>query len=158
MSKRMFWNGIGIGLIVGAVLLQLMLAVRGDTPSASGAAPIDSASDKLYTEAELNAKLESKLKEELAKQPKATPAPSATPAATPSPAKPKMTVLYVMPGLSSDKIVDMLYQSGLVSQKNEFAAEMKKRDLNGKIRSGVHLFEGEPNWDDIIANLTVAQP
>jgi hypothetical protein len=150
MNKRTFWNGIGIGLIVGAVLLQLMLAVSGGTPSASGAEPVKSGTDKLYTEAELQTKLNARLKEELDKRPAATTAPSITP----SPAKPKQTVVYITAGLSSDKIVEMLYQSGLVSQPNEFAAELTKRNLNGKIRSGVHLFEGAPDWEAIIGNLS----
>lgn len=163
MSKKLYWTGLGSGMIAGALLLQLTLTVsdHADLPAAE---PQDH-QVKLYTEAEMEEVLATRLKEAMDKLEPATP--TQEPAAEqpgestpePEPAEPqiqieKQTVLYVAYRMSAEDVADMLHKSGLIADPVAFLAEMKNRKLTGKIRTGVHLFEGEPTEDEIFENLT----
>jgi len=152
MNKRVFWTGLGSGVVIGALLLQMMLGARGGIPQESLPSPTPAsdkaAAGKTYSETEFKQALEARLKEELAKQPTPAPVP------TDPPEKPRQTVVYVMPGLTTDKVVEMLNRSGIVSDPVGFLEELKKRSLTNRIRSGVHIFEGVPDLESILNNLT----
>lgn len=165
MSKKLFWTGLGSGMIAGALLLQLTLTVsdHAELPSME---PHDD-QVKLYTEAEMDELLQLRLEEAMKKLVQTTPEPtpepepeqageptpeSENPAEVPSQIE-KQTVLYVAYRMSAEEVADMLHKSGLITDPVAFIAEMKNRKLTGKIRTGVHLFEGAPTEDDIYENL-----
>ncbi|WP_442600917.1 hypothetical protein [Paenibacillus sp. KN14-4R] len=151
MSKKMFWNGLGFGLIGGALLLQLMLGVQSppsvgkETVSKESQPPVETPEiSKKYTQAEFDQKLQARLKEEVDKIPKPE-APKAEIV--------KQTAVYITPGLNSDKVVEMFQQSGLINEPTALSTEIKKRGLTSSIRSGVHIFKGEPSVDVIIETI-----
>lgn len=155
MNKRQLWMGIGIGMIVGAILLQLMIVIpsSNDAPLAQVQDKLDPA--KVYSQDEFNQELELRVKEALDKQAKVSPVPTAP--ATSPPEIEKQTVIYVAYRTTTEEVVKMLNSSELITDSDAFMNEMVKRKLTGKIRTGVHLFKGTPTFDEIIDNLVKPQ-
>ncbi|TBL77757.1 hypothetical protein [Paenibacillus thalictri] len=160
--------GLGIGLIIGSLLVQLMNQARGSapapiqtsTPPQASAKPADKPDakqvkelasqyyqvfpkeEKLYTQAQADALVQQKV-EEAKKQAGAAAAPSA-----------KKTYIFVPAGANSTQVADMLYQSSLLADRKAFEDAMKKDQLSSRIIAGLHVFEGQPNLDEVIVNLT----
>jgi len=157
--------GIGIGMIVGSALLQLMItAARPVQPlSQNSAVSIEQMDmNKLKTEAgkyyqvfdknqpvftkeQHEQELQKQLEAEKAKTPSAQPAPSAPP---------QITALYISPGMRSSQVAKIVSVSGLVENQEQFEQAMAAKAATGKIKSGVHKFTGKPTLDEIIQNLT----
>lgn len=152
MNKKQLWVGIGVGMIIGAILLQLMLLVPRGSNDAAAHPQGQQGSSKIYSEEEFNQKLQTRLQEELNKQPKPTPEPA--PTSAPPPEVVKQTVIYVAYKTTSEEVAKMLTSSGLITDSDAFMKEMINRKLTGKIRTGVHIFEGSPTTDEIMDNLT----
>ncbi|MCR8642162.1 hypothetical protein NV379_05770 [Paenibacillus sp. N1-5-1-14] len=153
MSRKVFWNGLGFGLIGGAVLLQLMLMAQNTATSApvvqQSPPPAEIVeSDKKYSQDEYDQKLQVRLKEEIDKR----PLPEA-----PKPEQIKKTTVYISAGLNSDRVVEMFQRSGLISDAAAMSAEIKKRKLTASIRTGAHVFEGEPSMEELIEAI-IRQP
>ncbi len=166
LKNKSLLYGLGTGLILGAVLLQLMNEAAPANSAASkrpaaGQAPeemdlirlkevastyynVYDKSQKLYDQTQVDAMIAQKLKEENDKQ-----------AAQPQPAAPdKETYIYVSKGMTAVQVADLLQQSGVIADKTAFVGMMKQKQLNDKIVSGVHVFKGFPELAQVIANLT----
>ncbi|KPV60649.1 hypothetical protein QJ48_03695 [Paenibacillus sp. A3] len=166
LKNKSLLYGLGIGLILGAILLQLMNAVAPSSSAASkqpaaGQAPeemdrvrlkevastyfnVYDKSQKLYDQPQVDALIAQKLKEERDKQ-----------AAQPQSAAPdKETYIYVSKGMTAAQVADLLQQSGVIADRNAFVDTMKQKQMNDKIISGLHVFKGPLELTQVIANLT----
>ncbi|SCW42530.1 hypothetical protein SAMN04487970_1006178 [Paenibacillus tianmuensis] len=166
LKNKSLLYGLGTGLILGAVLLQLMNAVAPSSSAASkqpaaGQAPeemdrirlkeaastyfnVYDKSQKLYDQPQVDAMIAQKLKEEKDKQ-----------AAQPQSAAPdKETYIYVSKGMTAAQVADLLQQSGVIADRTALVDELRQKQLNDKIISGVHGFKGSQELTQIIANLT----
>ncbi|MCM3272078.1 hypothetical protein [Paenibacillus elgii] len=166
LKNKSLLYGLGTGLILGAVLLQLMNAVAPSSSAASkqpvaGQAPeemdrvrlkevastyfnVYDKSQKLYDQPQVDAMIAQKLKEERDKQ-----------AAQPqSAASDKETYIYVSKGMTAAQVADLLQQSGVIADKATFVDTMKQKQMNDKIISGLHVFKGAQELPQVITNLT----
>ncbi|KRE83160.1 hypothetical protein ASG89_13655 [Paenibacillus sp. Soil766] len=163
-------TGIGIGIIVGALLLQVML-IRPSSPSKSGISLEEMDPQKLkeeaskyyvvleknvkiYTQAELDTAIQKKLKEETDKL--AAAKPSEQPKAT-SPTAPVKIVIYVQPNLDATAVADLLVNSGVITDRKAFVTELDKQGGNTKIQVGYHEFVGVTDLQAIVSNLIAKQ-
>ncbi|MFC5448369.1 hypothetical protein [Paenibacillus aestuarii] len=169
-KNRLFVFGLGFGIIVGAILLQVMLA-RPSATDQSGIKPdemdplklkeqaskyyqVFEKDTKVYTQAELDANVAQKVKEETDKL------AAAQPAGQPQPAAPTVTVrnvIYVQPSLDATAVTDLLEKSGVISDRKAFESEMQKQGGVYKIQAGPHIFEGKLEIPQVIANLMTHQ-
>lgn len=156
--------GMGSGLIVGAILLQLMNAVMAPAaadPAASGLTvpkleEMDSQelkkaasayfnvyekSEVLYTQKQADELVQQRLKEEAGKQP--APAPPA-----------KETSIYISKGQTATQVAEMLQLSGVVTNRQAFEEAMNRQRLTDKIVSGTHIFVGQPELAQVISQIT----
>ncbi|MDO3676306.1 hypothetical protein [Paenibacillus ehimensis] len=166
LKNKSLLYGLGTGLILGAVLLQLMNAVAPASTAASkqpeaGQAPeemdrirlkevastyfnVYDKNQKLYDQPQVDAMIAQKLQEERDKQ-----------AAQPQSAAPdKETYIYVSKGMGAAQVADLLQQSGVIADRTAFVDTMKQKQLNDKIVSGLHVFKGAQELTQVIANLT----
>ncbi|MCP1305856.1 hypothetical protein [Paenibacillus tyrfis] len=166
LKNKSLLYGLGTGLILGAVLLQLMNAVAPSSSAApkqpaAGQAPeemdrvrlkevastyfnVYDKSQKLYDQPQVDALIAQKLKEERDKQ-----------AAQPQSAVPdKETYIYVSKGMTAAQVADLLQQSGVIADRNAFVDTMKQKQMNDKIISGAHVFKGSQELTQVITNLT----
>lgn len=172
LKNRALLTGIGVGIIVGAVLLQVMLE-RPSAPSPSGIAleemdpqklkeealkyyNVYEKSVKMYTQAELDAAVQKKVKEEADKQ--AAAKPQETPKATaPAATSPSKIVIYVQPNLDATAVAELLLKSGVITDRAAFVTELDKSGGNTKIQVGFHVFEGVMDTQTVVTNLITKQ-
>jgi phage-related minor tail protein len=166
LNNKSLLYGLGTGLIMGAVLLQLMNSV----PSAGNAAPktavpnptiedldqkqvkeiaskyfqVFDKADKLYSQPQVDVLIQQKVKEEKDKQAAQPPAPVQT----------KETYVYIAKGLVASNVADMLYQSGMITDRKAFEDEMNRKQLNDKIVPGIHVFKGPQELAQVINSIT----
>lgn len=169
-KNRALVTGIGIGIIVGAILLQVML-IRPSSPSKSGITLEEMDPQKLkeeaskyylvleknvkmYTQAELDAAIQKKLKEETDKL--AAARPQDQPKVSPPPVSSKI-VIYVQQNLDASTVADLLFRAGVISDRKAFITELDKQGGNTKIQVGFHEFEGKMEMPTIVTNLITAQ-
>lgn len=159
LKNKSLWNGIGIGLIAGAFLLQMMLwgsesASRDYTKNNSGAttwtdkhletAAADAgfqllpAEETWYSQAELDEALQAQRSE--------------------SKTEPKeITVrsFIILPGMSSEQIADILLQLRIIEDKERFKAKLSENDLHTRIQAGLYYFdEPLPTLEEVVEKLT----
>ncbi|SFD68875.1 hypothetical protein SAMN05216378_1007 [Paenibacillus catalpae] len=173
-KNRSFVAGLGVGIIAGAILLQLMQI--GDESQQNLSAGFKEREPKLYTQAEMDAKLAEEranaIKEaDKAGQP-ASEKPEATPAAETSkppsdedmkevtvekPSAEEKPVLKrqvrITGGMNLTDTADLLAGQKLISDKEAFIKAMNKKT----VRAGYFIFEGNPKVEEIIRILT-SQP
>ncbi|UJF35371.1 endolytic transglycosylase MltG [Paenibacillus hexagrammi] len=170
-KNRSYMYGIGTGIIVGAILLEMMTISQRPTP-AQESAPIEEMEpqklkeqaskfyqvyekdEKLYTQADFDASVQKRVQDELAKQPAATN-PSAQPQAQPAPVS--RVVVYVQPNLDATAVGELLLNSGVISDRKAFAAELEKQGGSYKIQIGYHQFQGTLTMEDVVKNLITSQ-
>lgn len=169
-KNRALVSGIGIGVIVGAILLQVML-FRPSTPSQSGISleemdpqkireeaskyyQVFEKNVKMYTQAELDAAIQKKLKDESDKV--IATKPQDSPKVT-QPASSSKIVIYVQQNLDASTVADLLYRSGVISDRKAFVTELDKQGGNTKIQVGYHEFEGVNDMPTIVTNLITIQ-
>lgn len=169
-KNRTLVSGIGIGIIVGAILLQVML-VRPTAPSQSGISleemdpqklkeetskyyQVFEKNVKMYTQAELDAAIQKKLKDEADKQ--AASKPQDQPKAS-QPVVTSKIIIYVQPNLDATAVAELLVRSGVISDRKAFVTELDKRGGNTKIQVGYHEFEGVIDMQTIVTNLITVQ-
>lgn len=167
LRNRSYILGIGTGIIVGALLLQMM-SVRASAPGKSGLAldemdpqklkeeaakyyQVFDLGTKMYTQAELDASVQKKGKEEVDKLAAAKPQE-----------QPKVdtiirTVIYVQPSLDATAVSELLVKSGLISDRKAFATELEKQGGNTKLQVGFHVFEGPMDMQKVVSNLITTQ-
>jgi hypothetical protein len=175
-KNKMYLNGLGVGLIVGAILLQLMLVSKEASSKFSAAetmasvkpqpsqpaqsADIDSQKlkaeaaksfqvfdkgVKFYKQAEFDAEWQKKLKEEKDKSAAASPVPN------------KRTYIYIQPDLPASSVAELLYRAEIVTDRRTLEEELVKQNVVNKMQVGFHVFEGTPNMQQVIKNLTTVQ-
>jgi hypothetical protein len=175
-KNKMYLNGLGVGLIAGAILLQLMIVSKeasskfsaaetmsSGKPQVTGSAPPADAdlqklkaeaaksfqvfdkNVKLYTQAELDAELQKKLKEEKDKSTAGTPTAA------------KRTYIYIQPSLPASSVAELLYKAEIVTDRRALEEELVKQNVVNKMQVGFHVFEGMPNMQQVIKNLTTEQ-
>lgn len=169
-KNRSYVFGIGTGIIVGALLLQIM-SVRASAPGQIGIAldemdpqklkveatkyyQVFDKNTKVYTQTEFDAAVLKKVKEETDKltvakpqeQPKAN-----TPEATPK------IIIYVQPNLDATAVSELLVKSGIITDRKAFVAELEKQGGNTKIQIGYHVFEGVTDIPKVVTNLITVQ-
>jgi hypothetical protein len=183
LNDRKFLNGLGIGLIVGAMLLELMnqsavtsLPATDSNPpvsvSDSGLAQPnepdkkDVAKEPKYTQAEVDTLIQRKVAEAASAAAKASPTPqpdpSKTAAAPPdmSSDKPpeKTTAMFISEGLSASEIAELLYRSEIIPDRAQFLLQLDERNLNRRIQRGYFEFLGHPGVEEIVDQITTALP
>lgn len=164
-SKRIFMAGLGAGVIIGALLLQLVYAAQMDI-----GLPSD---EKLYTEEEVAQLLadakaaaspepteEADLPEptDSAEAPNAIVAPSspAEPERAATPEPPAETFqLRIYPGSSLSGAAELLIESGVLESDQEFIALMKKK--NAVVRAGWFEFHKGMTAKEV-ADVVTGQP
>lgn len=159
MRKGKFGMGFGIGMICGALLLQVLLFAQNMSAD-SGVVPGEGLADaesgewseeqlvaaaeslgyelhpkgeKLFTEREL---------EEAVREAAETSAPSGA------------WWILVPNGSTSEEVAELLAQSGLVADKLEWMALLTERGLHSRIRAGVYTFDHIPEPEELLAVLT----
>ncbi|WP_219836687.1 endolytic transglycosylase MltG [Paenibacillus sp. R14(2021)] len=173
MNKRIFLFGIGVGIIAGAGLLQLML--MGEKQ----ATQLDHYNDrpaavKSYTQAELDQAVAAE-RERVEKELKAASAASSPPqkggskepakadagkkpvqegtdstavkAAADAPIPPKRTVVRIPPNANVTEVADLLALSGVISNKKTFIDLMRTKT----VRAGYFAFTGKPTLQQVSA-------
>lgn len=142
-KNKTLMTGIGIGLVIGALLLQLM-------NSFTSQAPVNTeGSGKKYTQEQLDAAVTE------AKAAISPPASASEPSSpTPSPATKKISV-YVENGMASEEIADLIVKSGVFLDRKELIKQFDANQVNTKLKSGFHVFEitDKTNVQEIITNL-----
>ncbi|GIQ68614.1 hypothetical protein XYCOK13_14380 [Xylanibacillus composti] len=147
--------GLGIGLIVGTLLLQTMtvaerLENREPEPQMLDEEQLEQAADRLgfslvvkdavyYSEDQLAARVEEARQEAIAQA--------------------EQTVVerksfVIVAGTRPANVADMLLTLGLIEDKNQFLNELRERRLTTNILSGLYTFEGKPDLDEIIREIT----
>jgi hypothetical protein len=176
-KNKMYVNGLGVGLIVGAILLQLMIVSKEASSkfSASGtmasvqpqtsaqtASSADVDLQKLKAEAaksfqvfDKNVKLytQAELDVELQKKLKEEKDKSALA----SPASNKRTYIYIQPNLPASSVAELLYRAEIVTDRRALEEELVKQNAVNKMQVGFHVFEGAQNMQQVIKNLTTEQ-
>lgn len=154
-KNKMYVYGLGVGLIIGAIMLQLMLIPTLQRKETTPEEELDPAQlkqeasqyfqlfdkdVKVYTQPEFDDQMKKRVQLEQEK----------LAAAAPSPNPVKQIVVYVQPELSAMKVSELLYRSGLINDRVAFEAEMRKQKATDKIQVGAHVFEGNPDMQEII--------
>ncbi len=173
--NRTFMLGLGIGLAMGAVLLQLMLAGRAATEQTQ---QIDKmiGEDALYTQQELDERIadaEARIRAELQAQdeavgegnestgisadetlpaedePKAEPddRPAAEPAAKPESVVVEKLPVRIKPGMKLGEVAELLHSKGIIKDERVFLVLMS--DLSTEIEAGFYFFDGELSPADV---------
>jgi hypothetical protein len=167
-KNKMYVYGLGVGLIVGAILLQLMnIALHNNNPQAYANTRIEELDPnklkeqaskyfqvfdqkvKVFSQSEFDNELKKSVQEEKDKFAAANP----TPATTAS----KRTVVYIQPNLPASSVTEILFKSGVVSDRIKLEEELVKQQATNKIQVGYHIFEGAPDLQQVIANLQKEQ-
>ncbi|ALS21664.1 MULTISPECIES: hypothetical protein [Paenibacillus] len=160
-NNKSMLTGLGAGMILGAVLLQLMnasssTAVSGPDLEEMNPAQLKEAASvyfqvydkdqKLYDQTQLDALVLQKLQQEkeklAAEQQSAASAPV------------KETYIYISGGLTAGHVADMLLASGIITDRKAFADEMRRKRLNDKIVTGIHVFKSPMELSEVITKLT----
>ncbi|MBW7473269.1 hypothetical protein K0T92_00765 [Paenibacillus oenotherae] len=170
MNKRPFLLGLGIGLIIGAALLQLMLVGQQQADNLDHFnQDTDTSGSKLYTQEELDSKLAEaaeriraeemqkvqKAKDEEQKAEDAKPeankdtsvpqpqpkAPSAAEGKAAKDSEPGRTIVRIVPGSDLTETAALLEKHGVIENQKSFISLMRKE--SNKIRAGYFAFEGD---------------
>jgi hypothetical protein len=156
--------GLGIGLICGAVLLQLMLygtemnfalpeeeLRQADSLTEEqwlamadrfGYVPLKN-NEKRYTRQELDAAVEAAREEE-----------RRSGAGNPSEPMKESFAFYIQRGMNSHDVAELLFILGLVETMDEFDDYMKSHELTSNIRAGKYRFDGRPSLEEIASRIT----
>ncbi|SDM98583.1 hypothetical protein SAMN04487897_101715 [Paenibacillus sp. yr247] len=169
-KNRSYIYGIGTGIIVGALLLQIM-SVRGSAPSQSSIAMDEMDPQKLkdetskyyqvfdknmkvYTQTELDAAVQKRLKEETDKLAAAKPQDQFK-ANTPEGSH--KIIIYVQPNLDATAVSELLVKSGIITDRKAFVTELEKQGGNTRIQIGFHVFDGAMDVQKVVTNLMTVQ-
>jgi hypothetical protein len=167
-KNKGFLYGLGLGLILGASLLQLMnFAVLGnktiskDTPTTSptpSISPSPSASPKVSVAPVHTVKpTETMVNPATPRSPKAT-----TPAVTktvepsaPTAAEPSNSKVIIQKGMTSSEVATLLFDRGVVSNRKTFETSLSYLKLTRVIRAGTYTFLPDEKDSEIINKITI---
>mgnify|MGYP001180874485 CR=1 FL=1 len=171
-KNRSFVAGLGVGIIAGAILLQLMQI--GDESQQNLSDGFKDGEPKLYTQADMDTKLAEERAKAIKEAEQATEATTEKPEESPAPeaSKPpadedKKDVTAQKPeaeeesvlikrqvritgGMSLTDTANLLAEQQLISDKDAFIKVMSKKP----VRAGYFIFEGDPTIEEIIRILT----
>ncbi|MFD0616743.1 hypothetical protein ACFQZR_04660 [Paenibacillus sp. GCM10027629] len=176
INKRNFLLGLGSGLILGSVLLQLMLAANPEQPKNTrsdlssytveqleGAAEklnmrLVSADSKVYTENQLNDLFKTKEAEWRASLPSVEQKQTKDNAVSASSNEekteaPKKT-LKIVAGMTLIKVSDKLEELGIITSSEKFVEYGKKHQINSKIRTGSYELSADQTFAQIAKIIT----
>lgn len=181
-KRRGFIIGLGLGLMLGAAMLQLMLAadasrlpgapLTGEALKKEAAAQgfaLVPAEEKTYTQQELDRAVAEAVRKAAASggggaaqkgggTGAPAPADSASPAkASASSQKPaaEKYAFYIRANATLAEVATGLKELGLIEDEEAFIR--KAKPYSGKLRVGPSVFEGKPSFDRIIAEITRAK-
>ncbi|RXZ76933.1 hypothetical protein EBB07_32035 [Paenibacillaceae bacterium] len=156
LKNRSLLIGLGIGLILGTLMLQLMNLAEEQGMELSQYAQEGVQEQQLYTQQQLTEQLEeqraalTKAEAEAAEAVEALAAAELK-AAEPDPlleqAKQLVRVIRIRRGTGLEQTAEMLANYGLVADQQQFMQSMSKRSR--EIRSGVFYFTGFPSEDEV---------
>lgn len=171
MRKRRGWLiGFGLGIAIGAMVLQLMIAAQsaGDSAlpneplsreelqkeaEAKGLTLVDPKSDgKLYSQKELDAAVEKAKQEAGSDKANEGTSQADSGASGATAGQSGARTLYVWQDATLVDVADALMSLGLINDKQAFIQQAKP--YSKKIRVGPCTFEGKPTFDEIIEELT----
>lgn len=151
-SRKSYLYGLGTGLIVGAVVLQL--ATIGEE---TARAPAPSVENQL-TEQQLAAAADRfgyvLKRADVAWYSEEEVAAKVAEAEAEGGAPRKIYAFTIASGSELRTIADLLYELGLVDDYNGFLREMDARGLSGKVRAKHYRFDEVPTMDVLIEELT----
>lgn len=174
LKDKRFLTGLGAGLMIGAMLLQLMnLAMAPGTDDPPGLAPLLDA-DRLeaearrqglvlldadetwYSRAEVDEMLaEARSGGGAAFAGRGDEAGTAPGEAVQSGALTHFYLIDIRAGMSSDEVGEMLHAAGLVDDLDAFREQMALRGLTVKIRAGTYTFAYKPELEALIDAITL---
>jgi len=162
VRKGKFGMGFGIGMICGALLLQVLLfaqnmsADSGVVPG-GGLADAESGENGQWSEEQLFAAAES-LEYQLHPKGEKLFTERELEEAVREAAEesgPSLTWWILVPnGSTSEEVAELLAQSGLVADKPEWLALLTERGLHSRIRAGVYTFDHIPEPEELLVMLT----
>jgi hypothetical protein len=159
--------GLGIGLICGAVLLQLMsfgmnasLELPEEDDRSAGEMTEEQwlaladrfgyvavkAGERRYTQEELDAAVAAAREEG-----------RRTAADAPEPEPTESYAILIRRGMNAQDVGEMLFVLGLIESVDEFNDYMKSRGLTSRIRAGRYRFDGKPTLEEIASRITVKE-
>ncbi|WP_040948700.1 hypothetical protein [Gorillibacterium massiliense] len=170
-KSRKFLKGLGIGLMVGAVLTALATigAEAGDgnlitaSPSPSIVSTASTASTaspsptpqaiKALTDVELIAEAEKRDLVVMEKKDYDALNALVEQAKEASPGE-ERTLVYIPGGLTFNSIEDYLYNAGVIRDRAEFQDKVRSAGLQSKMKAGLFTFHSGDTTDEVIAKLT----
>lgn len=172
MRKYRSWlMGLGIGLILGASMLQLILIAKDQEQRVAGEQPISRerldaeakkaglvilpADARTYTQEELDAKVaEAVAAAESSKiDSKSTPKlPPAQAKDTNRAKEPKIVTLNVRSNMPLSTVANELQKLGVIEDADDFVK--KAESIATKLEIGTSVFVGKPTYKQIMAELT----
>jgi hypothetical protein len=165
LNNKSLLYGLGIGLIIGAILLQLMTIANPAAANLTSSSKTAIASEldrtqlkeaaakyyqvfendqKMYSQAQVDTIVQQKIKEETDKHAAAQQPPSAA----------KETYVYISTGLNAGNVGELLFRSGVITDRKAFDDIMAQQQLNGKIVVGVHSFKIPSDLNTVITKIT----
>lgn len=158
VKKRSFWTGMGLGIALGAILLQMM------TIGATGLAAPESEQEDIHVDllGEHAERLGYQLyandqewiaKDELERQVAAAER-AVLKSVTPQEIVSVKGSFYILSGMSPEQVAEMLLSLSLIQDKELFINEMKNRNLQGQIQTGVYTFKDDIHLDEIVDMIT----
>ncbi len=169
-KHRKWWMGLGIGIVLGASMLQMILFAQEQERALQEAAE----GPQLYSQAELDEAVALAAKEALRQAASEEPASgesvsdpglssgspstpssdsSLSPPSSPAVAEQsdKIVSFYINPGMSLTAVARSLEQLGLIDDADDFMDEA--RSISKNIRTGTAIFTGQPTYEEIIHEL-----
>jgi hypothetical protein len=174
LKNRKFLFGLGTGMMIGAILVQLS-AIGSAASTAPGATPTPSSSSSLFADSptvrptaqpspstgglsleELAAAAKQQGKVLLSAADYARLQQAASASATPSTtaAASAKRYLYIYKGMDSDSVEEYLYQAGIIRDRLAFRDRLKEKGLTHKIVANLYGFEPDSDIDTVVAALT----
>ncbi|GGG12170.1 hypothetical protein [Paenibacillus abyssi] len=152
--KRSFVIGLGMGLILGALLLQLMITAKQQESDLMQAEQNSTGvTDKLYSQEEVDQMIAQERGRLAALEPEHADAEQAEKAAANEPdEKSLIRIVRITSGSNLNDTAQMLEDYGLIEDKYQFISSM--RDRSRKIRSGTFYFEGMPSEEQVKETIT----
>lgn len=172
LKDKRYLFGFGTGLIIAAVLLELMRFAEAGTntsllPPDQSTQQVYSVGDlqpiaeqlgyvvhdktiTLYTQQQLDELLEAAQRGD---ETAADGNSGGGPHGDEQPAADGYSI-YIKPGLSSAQVSELLAEAGLVADAESFTEELHTRGLSYKIRAGLYDFEEAPDLEALIKAIT----
>lgn len=170
LKNRRFLMGMGLGVILGSIMLQLMLwsgagerDERGslfDEPTPQTGVRMEPLTEEQVREEAKRLNLQvvpgdqTYLTEQEANQQAKEAVEGALREAAAEGDVPMVKAMMITPGMTRDDVAELLLEIGLIRSKLEFNAAMDKLDLNGNIQTGAFIFPAPLEPDELIKVLT----